>query len=142
MKRIVKTIIIMSAVMLCMGQLVSCEKAYDDLRLDHLWRLDSIEESGSSQMIEDIYWGFSAEAVEIHMVDYYHHMGILTHFDDSIRIDFSPYFNNDEYDPEVITKRLRKYGVEAPCESFHIDELSKSSLTLANRKKTLHFTRF
>lgn len=122
--------------------LISCDKAYDNLKLDHLWRLDSIERNGVTTQMDSIYYGFATNAVEVHRIDYFYYMGKVHYIGDSLKFDFTPYLDNPEYTPAVVANRLKGYGIDSMVETFAIDQLDKQTLVLSHHNKTMYFTRW
>lgn len=126
----------------CSIFLYSCDKAFDNLKLDHLWRLDSINYGGDDIPVTDIYYGFAANTVEIHKADSYHYMGKVFNIEDSLKLDFGPYFNNPSYDSLQVISKLKSYGIDSIVETFAVKTLDRNRLVLSNRAKTLSFTRW
>lgn len=131
-----------AAIYACSLFFSSCDMAFDNLKLDHLWRLDSVNYGGDDIPMTDIYYGFATNTVEIHKADSYHYMGKVFNIEDSLRLDFGPYFNNSEYDSIQVMNKLRSYGIDSVVETFAIKTLDRSTLVLNHGTKTLSFTRW
>lgn len=171
MKKTVKTTLhIICMLIVALGCMTGCTKVFSNGKLDHQWRLNSIEyKSGMDFDGNDctidcckgkVYYNFAQDLVEI---DYHPDssvyrimVGMCIDRSDTLVIDFSMYNEEHQTNPDFvpngadhsiripseILNNIRCCGMETLRESFGIDVLDNKKMILSNSKVVLSFEKW
>lgn len=136
-----KIFVTLSALILLVLGVSSCEHAFPNDDLDFYWRLQTIEyASGQTEQVKgDIMFGFARHMVLIEDITngFYRH-GVTTDTGDSLKLDFSMYPASET---DVILEGLVKCGIDSLVTTFKVD-YPKDRLVLTSGKSTLRFKKW
>ena len=141
----------LSAVLLASSQfLTSCElETSDNENLDGFWhmeRVDTLQTGGVKDTSKDlIFWSFQFKMMMLSDHNAAEYVARFSHTDGELVLtNFSLYnrTSGDEVLAEKDIARISHFGVNALTETFHVDHLSSSSMTLNNGTLRLYFKKF
>lgn len=118
---------------LCMC-LASCDERVGYKELDGMWQLRTIETLSNQQVaqIDDIYYSFQLNVVNIRKIGFWDGYGSFTYKGDSIHIVIK----------EMPEKHLHQFGLDSNEEHFEVEKVNSSKLVLKSDYARLEFRKY
>ena len=141
----------LSAVLLASSQfLTSCElETSDNENLDGFWhmeRVDTLQTGGVKDTSKDvIFWSFQFNLMQLSDRNSAKYMARFSHTDGELVLSNFCLYDRTDGDVFLAEKDIAKiahFGVNALTETFHVEHLSSSSMTLSNGTLRLYFKKF
>lgn len=131
----------------------SCESYLVNGNLDGLWQVQAIENKQTDEIIDckgEIYYAFQRNLIQLgykypnkpigHVM--HHYISSFENLGDSLYIEEFHYQYTDSTGPVNNISTLNKFGIYDRATTFHIEEFSKSSLTLTSDKARITMQKY